>query len=77
MPVFIQPQELVIIQTKPETFRQFLTLINPFDFVLHYKSNENFCDFKKFIVLVLSNAPTKFKVQEPNGFLRPKCVVDM
>ncbi|KAI6244073.1 Major sperm protein [Aphelenchoides fujianensis] len=61
LPVFVQPAELVVVCSKPETHKQQLTLINPFDFTLHYK--------------VLSNAPSTFVVHDSNGFVRPKCVV--
>ncbi|CAD5234553.1 unnamed protein product [Bursaphelenchus xylophilus] len=63
LPVFVQPPELHIILSRPESFRQLLTVLNPFDFVLHYK--------------VLSNAPHKFKVHESSGFVKPKCFVDV
>ncbi|CAD5228983.1 unnamed protein product [Bursaphelenchus okinawaensis] len=63
LPVFVQPPELHIVISRPESYRQLLTVLNPFDFVLHYK--------------VLSNAPHKFKVTESSGFVKPKCFVDV
>ncbi|KAI6191506.1 Major sperm protein [Aphelenchoides bicaudatus] len=63
LPVFIQPQEIIVVRSNVKSHRNCLTLINPFDFILHYK--------------ILSNAPSNFKVQEPNGYLKPKCVADM
>jgi len=62
-PVFVQPSELNFIVSKAETHKKILTVYNPYEFAL------------KFVVL--SNAPTKYRVVEPRGFIRPKCYVDI
>jgi hypothetical protein len=84
LPIFVHPQEIVVVKSKLETYRQLLTIINPYEFVLHYKGKSLY-GFKRVKIthylyilnLVLSNAPSKFKVNEPSGFIKPKCAVDI
>ncbi|KAI1712206.1 MSP (Major sperm protein) domain-containing protein [Ditylenchus destructor] len=62
-PVFLQPAELHFILSKPDTHKQVLTVYNPYEFGIRFT--------------VLSNAPSRYRVVEPRGFIRPKCYVDI
>ncbi|KAI1724063.1 MSP (Major sperm protein) domain-containing protein [Ditylenchus destructor] len=62
-PVFLQPAELHFIVSKPDTHKQVLTVYNPYEFGIRFT--------------VLSNAPSRYRVVEPRGFIRPKCYVDI
>lgn len=50
LPVFVQPQELHVVITNPSSYRQLLTVLNPFDFVLSYRGMLNFM----FLVFIFS-----------------------
>uniref|UniRef100_A0A915EP00 MSP domain-containing protein n=1 Tax=Ditylenchus dipsaci TaxID=166011 RepID=A0A915EP00_9BILA len=64
LPVFLQPTDAVhFIVNKPVTHKQVLTVYNPYEFAIRFT--------------VLSNNPSKYRVVEPRGFVRPKCYVDI
>uniref|UniRef100_A0A914V708 Major sperm protein n=1 Tax=Plectus sambesii TaxID=2011161 RepID=A0A914V708_9BILA len=63
LPVFVFPSGIHFFVDEPHSHKQVLTLYNPYDFPLCYK--------------ILSTAPRKYSVIEPEGTLKPRCCVDI
>ncbi|XP_046492674.1 motile sperm domain-containing protein 1 isoform X2 [Neodiprion pinetum] len=63
VPVFVFPQSITFYLDDQSTHKQVLTLYNPYDIPIKFK--------------VLSTAPNKYKVIDPEGILKAHCFVDI
>ncbi|XP_076629464.1 motile sperm domain-containing protein 1 [Colletes latitarsis] len=63
LPVFVFPQNITFFLDDQSTHKQVLTLYNPYDFPIKFK--------------VLSTAPNKYKVIDPEGTIKARCFVDI
>jgi len=63
LPVFVFPTSLHFYADDSSSFKQILTLYNPYDFGVRFK--------------VLSTCPQKYLVVEPEGNIKPRCYVDI
>ncbi|CAD6236426.1 GSCOCG00008176001-RA-CDS [Cotesia congregata] len=62
-PVFVFPQSITFYLDDQSTHKQVLTLYNPYEFPVKFK--------------VLSTAPNKYKVVDPEGTIKSRCCVDI
>ncbi|KAF7992897.1 hypothetical protein HCN44_005678 [Aphidius gifuensis] len=62
-PVFVFPQSITFFLDEQSTHKQVLTLYNPYEFPVRFK--------------VLSTAPNKYKVVDPEGTIKSRCCVDI
>ncbi|XP_034937918.1 motile sperm domain-containing protein 1-like isoform X3 [Chelonus insularis] len=62
-PVFVFPQSITFFLDDQSTHKQVLTLYNPYEFPIKFK--------------VLSTAPNKYKVVDPEGTIKSRCCVDI
>jgi len=63
LPVFVFPSSLSFYADDSSSFKQILTLYNPYDFGVRFK--------------VFSTAPHKYTVVDPEGVIKPRCYVDI
>lgn len=63
LPVFVFPQSITFFLDDQSTHKQVLTLYNPYDFPVKFK--------------VMSTAPNKYTVVDPEGMIKPRCCVDI
>ncbi|XP_048513000.1 motile sperm domain-containing protein 1-like [Athalia rosae] len=63
VPVFVFPQSITFFLDDQSTHKQVLTLYNPYDIPIKFK--------------VLSTAPNKYKVVDPEGIIKAHCFVDI
>ncbi|XP_063984717.1 motile sperm domain-containing protein 1-like [Diachasmimorpha longicaudata] len=62
-PVFVFPPNITFYLDDQSTHKQVLTLYNPYEFPVKFK--------------VLSTAPNKYKVGDPEGTIKPKNCIDI
>lgn len=63
LPVFVYPTSLQFYADDSNSHKQLATIFNPYEFTIKFK--------------VLSTAPKKYTVGEPEGFIKSKCCVDL
>ncbi|XP_076173681.1 motile sperm domain-containing protein 1 isoform X2 [Ptiloglossa arizonensis] len=63
LPVFVFPQNITFFLDDQSSHKQVLTLYNPYDFPIRFR--------------VLSTAPNKYKVVDPEGTIKARCCVDI
>ncbi|XP_074690812.1 motile sperm domain-containing protein 1 isoform X1 [Strix aluco] len=63
LPVFVFPTELIFYADDQSTYKQVLTLYNPYEFALKFK--------------VLCTTPNKYAVVDATGAVKPQCCVDI
>ncbi|XP_028401412.1 motile sperm domain-containing protein 1-like [Dendronephthya gigantea] len=63
LPVFVFPESLTFIADDQTTFKQILTVYNPYKFSVQFK--------------VFGTAPRCYKVTEAEGIIKPRCYVDV
>ncbi|XP_045452008.1 motile sperm domain-containing protein 1-like [Melitaea cinxia] len=62
-PVFVFPVSLEFFLNARHTYKQLLTVYNPYDFTVYFK--------------VLCTSPTKFSVIDPEGVISPQSCIDI
>ncbi|XP_074658008.1 motile sperm domain-containing protein 1-like [Tubulanus polymorphus] len=63
VPVFVFPSSVTFYTDDQSSYKQVLTVYNPYDFVLKFK--------------VLSTSPKKYLVTDSEGVVKPRCCVDI
>lgn len=63
LPVFVYPTSLQFYADDSNSHKQLATIFNPYEFTIKFK--------------VLSTAPKKYTVGEPEGFIKSKCCIDL
>ncbi|XP_046852937.1 motile sperm domain-containing protein 1-like [Xenia sp. Carnegie-2017] len=63
LPVFVFPESLTFFADDQSTFKEVLTVYNPYTFSVEYK--------------VFGTAPRLYKVTEAQGVIKPHCCVDI
>ncbi|XP_068239465.1 motile sperm domain-containing protein 1-like isoform X2 [Palaemon carinicauda] len=63
VPVFVFPTTLTFYLNDPSTHKQIVTVYNPYEFRISYQ--------------VLCNAPGRYRVECPQGVIRPHCCIDI
>lgn len=63
IPIFVYPIPLTFYLDDQNSHKQVLTLYNPYEFAVRFR--------------VLSNAPNKYSVVDPEGSIRPRSYVDI
>lgn len=80
IPVFVYPNSLKFYLGSRATHKQLLTLYNPYEFPVTFKGkkipNVYLCPPQKSIT-VLSTAPQKYLVVDPEGSIGPQSCVDI
>lgn len=79
VPVFVFPTSLKFYVNSRQTHKQLLTVYNPYEFPVKFKGNFFFLifTFTLFVFLVLSTAPNKYAVIDPEGSMGPLSCVDI
>lgn len=78
------PEDLKFVEAERTTHKQVLTVYNPYDFDVQYKSEfiSPLCSLiqNSFVFItrtVLSNVPSRYSVVQSGGIIKAKCYVDM
>ena len=85
LPVFVFPTSLHFYADDSSSFKQILTLYNPYDFGVRFKGKSLKSINGQLLTLnlpllpstVLSTCPQKYIVVEPEGSIKPRCYVDI
>lgn len=63
VPVFVFPTALTFYLNDQSTHKQIVTIYNPYEFRISYQ--------------ILCNAPGRYRVESPQGVIRPHCCIDV
>lgn len=81
--VYFYPATLQFFADDPNSHKQIITIYNPLDFNVKFKGNilisivKMTSEFHKILILVLTTAPKKYTIDEPEGTIKSKSCIEL